>query len=170
MRSHDNPFAAPEVDLTPPIPKKKNSPLAERGTRFVAAFLDGFIGLLLSAPILYAFGFFDYLSKQQPFPLERVVACNALGFAAFVAVHRYFLHSTGQTLGKKAQGIRIADLNGKVPNFGRLVLLRYLPINLTVLIPVVGSLIPLVDVLFIFRRDRRCLHDLLAGTKVVKTK
>jgi len=28
-------------------------------------------------------------------------------------------------------------------------------------------LLPLLDVLFIFRDDRRCLHDLLAGTKVV---
>ena len=27
----------------------------------------------------------------------------------------------------------------------------------------------LVNVLFVFRRDRRCLHDVMAGTRVVRT-
>jgi uncharacterized RDD family membrane protein YckC len=38
------------------------------------------------------------------------------------------------------------------------------------LIPVIGGFLPLVDVLFIFRHDRRCIHDLLAGTNVVKVR
>jgi uncharacterized RDD family membrane protein YckC len=32
-----------------------------------------------------------------------------------------------------------------------------------------GGLLAVVDVLFVFRRDRRCLHDLVAGTRVVRT-
>jgi hypothetical protein len=31
----------------------------------------------------------------------------------------------------------------------------------------VGTFLVLVDVLFIFRKDRRCVHDHIAGTRVV---
>lgn len=34
-------------------------------------------------------------------------------------------------------------------------------------IPCIGSIYALVDIVFIFREDRRCLHDLLASTVVV---
>ena len=36
------------------------------------------------------------------------------------------------------------------------------------MIPLVGVLLVWVDILMIFRRDRRCAHDLVAGTRVVK--
>ena len=35
------------------------------------------------------------------------------------------------------------------------------------MIPVLGPLFSLVNVCFIFREDRRCIHDLIAGTQVV---
>jgi uncharacterized RDD family membrane protein YckC len=35
-------------------------------------------------------------------------------------------------------------------------------------IPVVNFILPLLDALFIFREDRRCIHDLIAGTKVIQ--
>ncbi|MEA2700447.1 MAG: hypothetical protein QOI66_4718, partial [Myxococcales bacterium] len=34
-------------------------------------------------------------------------------------------------------------------------------------IPYLGGLYALVDALFIFRDDRRCIHDLIAGTRVI---
>jgi len=34
-------------------------------------------------------------------------------------------------------------------------------------VPGMRELVSLFDAVFIFRDDRRCLHDLLAGTKVV---
>ncbi len=71
----------------------------------------------------------------------------------------------GQTLGKKALKIRIVvyrtgENGGFVPN----VLLRTLVNGF-----LVGVLPPydIVDVLFVFRSDRRCIHDFLAGTVVV---
>jgi hypothetical protein len=36
------------------------------------------------------------------------------------------------------------------------------------LVPFLGGLVALVDVLFIFGPSKRCLHDLVAGTKVVE--
>jgi uncharacterized RDD family membrane protein YckC len=37
-----------------------------------------------------------------------------------------------------------------------------------VLLPTVGPFAGLIDVLFIFLKDRRCLHDHIAGTVVVR--
>jgi hypothetical protein len=35
------------------------------------------------------------------------------------------------------------------------------------MIPYVGNVIALIDVLMIFRTSRKCLHDDIAGTKVI---
>ena len=71
----------------------------------------------------------------------------------------------GQTLGKKALRIRIVKMDtgengGFVPN----VLLRLIVNGLLGIIPLYG----LVDILFIFRGDRPCIHDMIAGTQVVE--
>ena len=71
----------------------------------------------------------------------------------------------GQTIGKKALKVRIvkADtgLNGGfVPN----VLLRAIVNGFFGTVPFYS----LVDVLLIFRDDRRCIHDLVTGTRVVQ--
>jgi uncharacterized RDD family membrane protein YckC len=74
------------------------------------------------------------------------------------------LTKDGQTVGKKVLGIRIVKMDtgengGFVPN----VLLRLIVNGLIGVIPLYG----LVDILFIFRSVRRCIHDLIAGTQVV---
>jgi uncharacterized RDD family membrane protein YckC len=76
----------------------------------------------------------------------------------------------GQTIGKKIVGIRIVDLDNNVPALAKILGLRYLPTRAAALIPIMGSIYSLVDALFIFFPNRRCLHDLIAGTKVVKVK
>ena len=35
-------------------------------------------------------------------------------------------------------------------------------------IPYIGWAFTMVDICFIFRDDHRCVHDLMAGTRVVK--
>jgi uncharacterized RDD family membrane protein YckC len=65
-------------------------------------------------------------------------------------------------------GIRVVDAaTGRLPVLGRQLGLRYGVIWFVSLIPLVGTVVGLVDVLVIFRSDKRCLHDHLAGTKVV---
>ena len=93
-----------------------------------------------------------------------------IGFVFFLLIHGFFLKKNGQTVGKMLTGIRITDLEGKVPDFRKVILLRYLPISLVSLIPFVGPYLTLIDALLISEVTRRCLHDLLAGTKVVKAK
>ncbi|MCY1389879.1 hypothetical protein D9M71_46890 [compost metagenome] len=55
-----------------------------------------------------------------------------------------------------------------MPELGNLLLKRYLVWWLLAYVPVIGVLLVMVDYLFIFRADRRCLHDLMAGTRVVQ--
>jgi uncharacterized RDD family membrane protein YckC len=167
--SHDNPFAAPEAEIGT-IPEFTPFNLADRGTRFVAAFVDGLIGIVFTLPLMYAFGFFNTPQAAQNVSFTSTIGLGVLGFVFFVLIHGYFLMKNGQTVGKKLTGIRIADLDGGLPSFGRLIGLRYLPTSLISLIPLAGAFYPFLDVLFIFRSDRRCLHDLIAGTQVVKVK
>ena len=68
----------------------------------------------------------------------------------------------GATAGKMAIGAKITKLDGSPIGYNR-ALLRWLATRLCELL-----LIFIVDYLFIgLRRDKRALHDLLAGTKVV---
>ena len=64
--------------------------------------------------------------------------------------------------------MKIVNLHGDIPPIKDIILLRHVVVMLITHIPVVGVLIWLADILFIFRCDKRCLHDHLAGTRVVK--
>ena len=68
-------------------------------------------------------------------------------------------------MGKKAWGIRIVRMQtGANGGFVTNVLLRLIVNGLLGLIPLYG----LVNILFIFRSDLRCIHDMIAGTQVVE--
>ena len=169
--SSENPYEAPKSELTDPhhVGVVRDSELAGRFTRFAAAFVDGLIQIAVVFPMIYVLGGWDYLIGQQSPTLKFSLVAGALGFLVFLLVNGYLLKTNGQTIGKRLTGIRIADLDGGVPDFATLILRRYLPVTLVANVPVVGPYLSLVDVLFIFRGDRRCLHDLIAGTQVVLT-
>ncbi len=80
-------------------------------------------------------------------------------------IQAVILTKDGQTIGKKLFKIRVVnEKDGRNGGFVPNVLLR-------AILNAVFSLIPfyaLIDILFIFRGDKRCIHDLLAGTVVVK--
>jgi uncharacterized RDD family membrane protein YckC len=162
--SRDNPYAAPEAELEF-IPEMSGLNLATRGRRLIAALIDWLIGFAFQMSLYAAFTF-NVRPGVASFSM-LLIGLPILEFLFFLAVHGYLLKKIGQTVGKKLTGIRIVDLDGDVPSFGRLIGLRYLPIFLIMRIPFIGPFSRLLDVLFIFRSDRRCLHDLLAGTRVV---
>ena len=101
---------------------------------------------------------------------------GAIGaFLAFVAVialaiyQLWLLGQEGQTWGKKRMSIRIVmNDTGELPGLGRILGLRIIVNGLLGAIPCVGGIYTLADALFIFTEDRRCLHDHIAGTKVVE--
>ena len=73
----------------------------------------------------------------------------------------------GQTVGKKLLKIKIVRSDGTAADFQRIVVFRLLPVYLVQLVPVIGGFIGLLDVLFIFRSSRQCIHDQIADTIVI---
>ena len=85
--------------------------------------------------------------------------------SCILVVQMILLTRDGQTLGKKLFGLKIVlEKTKKNGGFATNVLLRTACNMLLSFIP----LYSLVDALFIFRKDQRCIHDLLAKTIVIK--
>lgn len=93
-----------------------------------------------------------------------------LGVAGYLLVNAWLLLTRSQTLGKALLGLEIATPEGAPAPFWRSVIralffpLLYLP----PLYAVFGWLVllPVIDLVSGLRKDRRCLHDLVAGTVV----
>ncbi len=160
-----NPYQTPKSSLAVADPAAM---LAGRGQRFVAAMIDGVISLAIMIPVMIMLGMFQYVEKGLEPPFSLMLLSTTIGFAVFVALHYMLLVKNGQTIGKRLLKIRIADLEGNKPAVGTILFKRYLPISAVGLIPVIGQILPLIDLLFIFRKDRRCVHDLIAGTQVLR--
>tara|TARA_Y100000590_G_C15673856_1_gene997248 strand:+ start:466 stop:1065 length:600 start_codon:yes stop_codon:yes gene_type:complete len=118
----------------------------------IAALIPGFVLTFLSG------GSFD----PEPFLLGAVV-----GIISFVIYQWYLLATTAQTIGKKYLKIKIVKNDGEKAGFFVNVVLREWVMTLIGIFPAIGGIIQLVDILFIFRDDRKCIHDLIAGTVVI---
>ena len=135
--------------------------LADRATRWLAKAIDTLLFLMAMAPAYLTRS--EELSEPSPNLLLLL-----LGLLLVFSGQGYFLFHDGQTLGKKAMKIRIVTADtGVHPSLVQLFLLRG-PITFVLsMIPAIGQFFAIIDVLCIFREDRRCIHDLIAGTKVV---
>jgi uncharacterized RDD family membrane protein YckC len=168
-----------------PSAKSLGDILASPGRRAAAFSLDFVFNMfVLLAGILLAFIvmllFFgsvntDGITDEEVTLLSGAggmlsICCVVFSFFAFQIFQIILLCSTGQTLGKRLIGIRIVTLrSGQIPSFGAVYLLRSFLPGMVYSLPIIGFVSLLVDVLFIFREDHRCVHDYLAGTKVVVT-
>jgi len=163
--SEHNPYGSPEAVVA----DVSATDLAGRGERFGAAIIDTIILLVIVLPLMVLGGYWETaMAAAGEVPLLTTLLWAAIGFAVFVVVQWIPLNASGQTWGKRMLGIRIVDMDGEKPPIGRLIALRYLPVQVATNVPVVGLLLATVNVLLIFRSDRRCGHDLIAGTRVVK--
>lgn len=135
----------------------------------VGAILDGLviggvslviITLLLGRSILHA------NPGENPF---RYMIMNMVVFlCVFLVVQGYLLATRGQTVAKALLGMRIVGPGGEKVSAVRVIGLRYGIGWFIGIVPLVGGIYGLVDALMIFRESRRCIHDSIANTIVVK--
>jgi uncharacterized RDD family membrane protein YckC len=160
----NNIYASPEANLE--IEQTIQSDLASRWNRLWASLIDGLTMIPIMLPIMYFTGGLEGLKNGVQPSLIYTLTMALIGVIIFVIIHGKWLIADGQTLGKRALNIKIVTVENKHASLAVLAK-RYGFSMLIPQIPFIGALINFVNLLFIFTKSKRCLHDLVAGTKVV---
>ena len=148
-------------------PMGAGGPPADRVKRLVATVLDGLI-FGVTAGMAFGMGFLSGAGFHWGVGLLSGFGLMSIVWLGMLVCQCYLLAIRGQTIGKIVMGLRIVRFeDGGNPGFVKAVLLRTFLWALITAVPVVGTLAGVVGILFIFRDDQRCLHDHLAGTRVV---
>lgn len=187
-----NPYASPTAQLRTSDDTYEVKP-AGRGQRLAAVLIDSIILSLVIYSIALAI-IFLFLDSEGEGVLQSVVefdqyvtsfyfsfnSINLLNgsvyliviapLALWLLVNGFFLARTGQTIGKMILNISIRDNDTlEVPPLSRIVLKRYFIFDAVHLINFpLYFIVDVIDVLSIFRRDKRMIHDLIANTIVVQ--
>jgi uncharacterized RDD family membrane protein YckC len=150
--------------------KEVFTPLASRWARLGAVLIDMIFVSIVTLPVAYFAGGFDGLSKtppQQP-PTIYTISITLFNIFVYGLINWSLLKSRGQTIGKYALDIKIIHINGSLLKPEHIILKRYLPFVLIPIIPIIGGVISIIGNLLIFGEEKRCLHDRIALTRVVK--
>ena len=157
--------------------------LATRTRRFLATIIDMCLVPILTLFLVMVFGLVedaeDYAQGNRMF--LNILATAILGY---LVLNGFLLWNRGQTIGKLLLGIAIVssvDLDNIEPaSFWNLILIRaiffpllfllVMPFLPAILFPDIGWLfvIPLIDQLPILGKNRRCVHDYISRTRVIR--
>lgn len=160
------------------IEQPRSYALASLSNRFFAALIDGFVIASVMMVFLLVTGMADAIVEFSELSHEEREGheLTSIGFAfkmlalqaaAFIALNLTLLQKYGQTIGKRVMKIAMVDVDGRVPPLHVLLVYRYFSQVVMGLVPLIGGMLRLLDVLLIFRSDRRCLHDFIAKTYVI---
>lgn len=177
--------AATSAPATPAGPA-----LADRGARLLARVIDWFIEMLCAIPggiilgreivkiVIAASQGKEPELDQLDVPRLILGASVLLGaWLLLLVIQVWMLATRGQTIGKRIIGIRVVKVDGSPAGLIGAWLMREALITVIGMfagfIPFIGPILlrpafHITDWCLIFRDDQRCLHDNLAGTKVVK--
>lgn len=176
--SEVNPYAPPTSQKLGSGDFAGNAPLATLGQRLAAAIIDVLTFLVVYIPLFAGIGF-SAIAQMNENPeqienLELTPNWGLIGLAlvlglGLLVVNIAMLVQRGQTIGKRVMAIRIVDVEQDVnPGWVRTIILRSVVNACITMVPILGGLYSLVDILFIFGKDRRCIHDLIATTRVIQ--
>ena len=192
----ENPYQAPGVSDEPNFKEEDLHTTeliyASRSIRLVAFILDSIILSVIFLALLFVTGGLEIVTVESgyadsPFLTESddewlyeeettyaVLEDTSIGarlmhgiywIIIYFVVNGYLLAKRGQTVGKLICNIQIVNYNtGKVPDMIALGFTRFFCVQIasSVFYP-----FGLINILFIFSDERRCLHDRMANTKVV---
>ncbi len=137
--------------------------------RFAAFIIDVIVLGIVQAPINMVFGTSSSQVVQQGSNVSTNVNSGISGVAALISLIISILYWIvlqhklgGQTLGKKALGIKVIDAQGNVPSMMTLFLREVVGKMISSLILFIGFL------MIIWDAKKQGLHDKIAGTFVIK--
>lgn len=184
--STQNPFAPPRAAVADTFADAPaQMVVATRGQRFLAFLVDVSPGFVIGlVGVVMALIMMPSMLSGNFNPAAAGIATFGLFFAligllslAWGIWNIVLLYKYGQTIGKKALGIRVVRMDGSRVSFPRFFFLRWLAMAViggivggicgALRIPFVGNLVGIADILFIFGPACRCLHDYVADTQVV---
>ncbi len=142
--------------------------LASRKRRLVGALIDVAFETPCILALVWLTVILEPITDIEPLSPHHDITYTIVGLIIFLILNGYLLSKRGQTMGKVIVRTRIVDLNGNVPRFGKLIFLRYVVVLAVSCFHPLFGIIILVDWFCIFGKGRRCLHDYLAGTRVIK--
>ncbi len=150
-----------------------SAPIADLGKRFLGAMADGVVNLVLMGPgigLIVAGGDPDAPNHNETLLIAGVLAL-LVGALVVLGLQIYLLATRSQSIGKYLVNTQIMDYEtGEPASFVRTFLLRTIVHGIVSAvagcIPVIGGCYGLIDILFIFGEERRCIHDHIAGTYV----
>lgn len=163
-----NPYAAPINDGAPSwqMGMDGHGVLASRGSRFAGSLLDSLFYAIVVIPVMFLTMDLGSMAGTTPDTLD-IYTKLGLPILLVASVQWYLVATTGQTLAKKMLGMKIIKTTGEDVNFVSGVVMRSWIPGAIGWIPLVGGLFGLVNPLFIFGDEHQCLHDKIAGTKVI---
>jgi uncharacterized RDD family membrane protein YckC len=142
--------------------------LAGRGRRFAATLIDVILVPAAAILLMLVTGVLEHAEDWSASgrPVMRMLA---LGLAGYLILNGWLLWARGQTAGKAIVGIRIiSTMTGDKPPLWRLFIRGLFFPTLYLIVSPYTAILPLIDQALIFGKQRRCLHDLLCGTSVVR--
>jgi uncharacterized RDD family membrane protein YckC len=142
--------------------------LASRVDRLWASLLDGITIVPVTIPLVYFTGGFSTILAGGKLSLAYTLLIAIIAVITFLIIHGKFIATDGQTLGKKALNIKIVTVDGQQAKIPAL-MKRYAFYFFAPLVPVFGQILNMVNIVFIFSESKRCLHDRIGGTIVVKS-
>lgn len=161
----NDPYQPPAAELRAPVQLgPEGESVASREARLGAAIIDSLIIMALVVPLQWFMGMYENPASNT---MLKTAGIGGAGFLFTLLIQGYFLATRAQSIGKIALKIKIVTLDGKNADIMRILFMRLLPVTIASMVPIVGGLLSLADALFIFREDQRCIHDHIAGTRVV---